>query len=382
MRVAAAPRRRLVVEPRARSSPATAVLVPLASLAGAAVVGILFLLATGHGPFAVYATMAESSFGSWRHITDTLVSATPLILTGSAAALAFKLLVWNIGAEGQLYAGAILTAGVALALGDGAPAAVAVPLAVVAGAVGGAVWAGLAAVPRALLGTNEIITTLMLNYVALRLMDYLIFGSASAWRDPAVTNFPQGRPIPDAAQLPLLSPPNRLHAGIFVAVGAAALLWWALRWTRWGFEVRVVGDSPTAARYAGINLRRKIIAVFCLSGALAGLAGAVEVGGIVHSLEPRALQTGLGYTGIIVAALARLNPLAVIPVAVLIGALDNAGSALQITSVPYSIVLMLQGAILFFAVAGEFLSRNRVRWAARTSVEVHHAEPGTAGGGS
>lgn len=358
---------RLDVQPRAERSLRVSIAVPVIAIGGALLVGALFLSLTGHSPFEVYARVVERAFGSRRAWEGTLVSATPLVLTGLAAAIAFKMLVWNIGGEGQLYLGAIGAAGAAIALGPGAPPVVAVAVALAAGALAGAAWAAVAAIPRVTLGTNEIITTLMLNFVGLNLMNYLIFGSSSPWRDPQSTNFPQGRPIPEAARLPELS--GRLHAGIVVAVAVALVIWFLVRWTRWGFELRVVGDSAAAARYAGIPVTAKILGVMLLSGALAGLGGAVQVSGLVGSLEPRALAVNLGFTGIIVAALARLSPLGVLAVAVLIGALNNAATSLQTVGVPVATVLMLQGAILLFAVSGEFLLAYRVSVPAR----VRHA---------
>ncbi len=356
------------VERRPRPPLALSIAGPLISVGAALVVGAVFLRLTGSDPLTVYGRMVSTAFGSTRGVSETLVSATPLILTGAAAAVAFKMLVWNIGGEGQLYLGAIAAAGTAILLAD-APAPVVLVAAVLAGAAGGAAWAALAAVPRVTLGTNEIITTLMLNFVALNLMNYLIFGSASPWRDPASTNFPQGRPL--VAALPEFF--RRLDVGILVAVAAALVMWWVVRSTRWGYEVRVVGDSPATARYAGIGVGRKILAVFLLSGALAGLAGAVLVAGQVGSLEPRALATGLGFTGIVVAALARLDLVAVLPVAVLMGALNNSGAALQTIRVPASTVLMLQGAILAFAVAGEYFLHHRIRRVRPTEPEPEAA---------
>lgn len=348
----------LVVEPRRRATAGLVVLVSVGSVALALALGAVFLGITGHDPSVVYARMVRVSFGSARGISETLLSATPLMLTGVAAAIAFRMLVWNIGGEGQLYVGAIFGAGAGIALG-GAPAAVALPAVLLAGALGGAAYAGLAALPRVTLGTNEIITTLMLNFVALHLMNYLIFGSFSPWRDPLATNFPQGRSLSASASLPLLW--RRVDLGLVIAVVVAGLVWWAMRRTRWGFEVRVVGDSAGAARYAGIPVVRKVLGVFVLSGAVAGLAGAVLVSGVVGALEPRALAINLGFTGIIVAALARLNPLAVVPVAVFMGALNNSGTGLQTIRVPSSTVLMLQGLILVLAVSGTYLLANRVR---------------------
>jgi len=351
--------RRLHVEPRGLASTRVTLLVPILSVLAALALGAAFLAVTGNNPWDVYTKMIDTAFGSSRSVSETLVSATPLMLTGVAAAIAFKMLVWNIGGEGQLLVGAVFAAGAGIALGDGTPAAVALPVVILAGAVGGALWAALSAVPRVMLGTNEIITTLMLNFIALNLMNYLVLGSFSPWRDPNSAQFPQGRPIPDGGRLPEFF--HRLDWGIFIAVAVAIVAWFLIGKTRWGFEVRVVGDSANTARYAGIAVPRKIMSVFLLSGAAAGLAGSLLVAGILGKMDPRSLDLGLGFTGIIVAALARLNPVAVVPVAVLMGALNNAGPALQSISVPSATVTMLQGAILIFAVAGEFFIANRVR---------------------
>ena len=345
-------------------------LVPVLSVLAALVLGAIFLAATGENPWTVYTKMVDAAFGDARGISETLISATPLILTGVAAAVAFKMLVWNIGAEGQFLFGAIFAAGIGIWIGGAFPAAITLPLVILAGAAGGAFLAAVSAVPRVYFGTNEIITTLMLNFIALSFMNYLIFGSQSPWRDPSVSTFPQGRPIPDSGRIPEMF--NRLDYGIFVAVAFAILAWVLIEKTRWGFELRVVGDSPDTARYAGIGVPRKILGVFLMSGAFAGLAGSLFVAGPVGALDPRSLDLGLGFTGIIVAALARLNPIAVIPVAVLMGALNNAGPSLQSIGVPAEIVTMLQGAILVFAVAGEFLIANRVRRPERMA-------PGAAG---
>ncbi len=338
------------------------------------IVGGIFLLVTGVNPFTVYAQMFDAAFGSARGISETLISATPLILTGAAAAIAFKMLVWNIGGEGQFLMGAVFASGLAIWLGEGAPAALALPAVILAGGLGGAVWAAGAAVPRVYLGTNEIITTLMMNFIALNFINFLIFGSSSPWRDPAVATFPSGRPIPEVARLPEFF--NRLDVGIFVAIGLAIAAWYLMEKTRWGFAVRVVGDSSGTASYAGIGVARKILSVFLLSGAAAGFAGALFVAGPVGALDPRSLDLGLGFTGIIVAALARLNLIAVIPVAILMGALNNAGPSLQSIGVPTATVTMLQGAILIFAVAGEFFIANRIRKPERQTLPgIDEAEP-------
>lgn len=363
--------RRFIVEPRGLASSRLRLLVPLASVLAALIVGAIFLALTGENPFSVYSHMVDTAFGSARGISETLISATPLMLTGLAAAVAFKMLVWNIGGEGQFLLGAIFSAGVAIWMGDGMPAAVALPVVVIAGAVGGALWAAAAAVPRVYLGTNEIIVTLMLNFIAIKLVEYLIFSSNSPWRDPEVVTFPEGRPIPDAARFPEFF--NRLDIGIFVAAALAILAWYLIDKTPWGFQVRVVGDSADTARYAGISVPRKFLAVLLLSGAFAGIGGGLYVAGPVGALDPRSLILNLGFTGIIVAALARLSPLAIVPVAVLMGALNNSGPSLQSIGVPTATVEMLQGAILIFAVAGEFFIANRLR---RPEVRALAASPG------
>ncbi|HKH75510.1 MAG TPA: ABC transporter permease [Rubrobacteraceae bacterium] len=339
-------------------------LVAVLSVAAALVLGAVFLVLAGFSPVVVYSEMFRAAFTSYYGITDSLAVAIPIILTGLAAAVAFRMRLYNIGAEGQLYVGAIFSTWAALAIAPGLPAPVAIVIVLATGALGGAVWILVPALARAYLGTSEIITTLLLNFVALYLMRYLIYGSASYWRDPASTNFPQGKPIPEEAYLPVFGL-TRIHLGLAVALLAAALLWALLSRTRFGYDVRVVGDSESAAWYAGIPIARTVVVVMLISGALAGLAGAGEVAGIAHTLDPNGLAVNFGYTGIIVAALARSNPLVVVPVAVLLGGLQNAGTALQSIpgggGVPVEVSFMMQGLILLCALAGELFVLYRLR---------------------
>jgi simple sugar transport system permease protein len=361
--------RQIVISPRPHPTGVTSLVVFLIAVLGALIVGAVFLAITGFGPLDVYAEMLDSAVGGERAISETLLAAGPLILVGLAAAIAFKMLIWNIGGEGQLLAGAIAAAGTSIAIGDALPGIIGIPVALLAGAAGGALWASFSAVPRVYLGTNEILTTLMLNFIAIELMNFLIFGSFSPWRDPAATQFPQGRPLADSLRLPEIW--RRLDIGLVIALLVAIAVWWLVKSTRWGYEVRVAGDSARVAEYGGIRVRRKILSVFLLSGSMAGLAGAVLVNGVVGAMGPRSLQLGLGFTGIIVAALARLNAAAVIPVALFIGALTNSRSALQIAGVPDATVIILQGAIFIFAVSGEWLLRNRVSFG---KIEIAEAE--------
>ena len=358
---------RIVVEPRALASPLVRFGVPVASLFFALFIGGLVLAAVGNSPVEAYRTMFDSSLKGWQPIRRTLTLATPLIFTGLAATVAFRMRVYNIGAEGQLYLGAIASSWLALALPADLPKVVMLFVFILGGAVAGAVWASLAAIPKAYLNSDEIITTLMLNFVALSLMNYLIFGSMTFWRDP-VRPMPQGNKIPDSAELPVLS--GRLHAGIIIAVVAAVVLWWLLRQTRWGFQVRTIGDSPEAARYAGMSVKLKMISVLAISGALAGIAGAVEVSGVTKSLEPKALATGIGFTGIIVAVVARTNPLGVLPVSVLLAAIATSGSSLQSSGIQVEVVFLLQGLIFLSVTAGEFFVTNRVSIRTASPIEV------------
>jgi simple sugar transport system permease protein len=278
--------------------------------------------------------------------------------------------LFNIGGEGQLYAGAIVGAAAGIALGD-TSGWLSVPAMIVAGAAAGAAFALVPGVLRAFLSTNEIITSLMLNYVAALVIDYLIFDSLSYWRDtssPSAKVFPQGKTLPDAASWPVAHVGGlELPFGLLVGVVLAAVLWVLYSRTRFGFEVQVIGDSPRAATYAGMRTRRKILAVLALSGAVAGLGGASQDGDFRHTLDPRGLTAaGYGYAGIVIAALARYNPFAVCLIAFLLGGLQNAGYALQGADFPSGLVGVMQGLILFCALGGELLIRYRIRFARRS----------------
>jgi general nucleoside transport system permease protein len=339
------------------------VAVPLGSLVVAFAIIAVVLAATGHAPLPTFRRLFDAAFLADGALSNTLISATPLAFTGLAAAVAFRMRLFNIGAEGQLYFGAIGAAGVALLLA-GQSAVVIVPAMIVAGAASGAAWGVIPGVLRAFAHTNEIITSLMLNYVAALVLNYLIFDSLSYWRDTSATGqlFPQGKPLPEAAAWPVTTVGSlAIPFGAFVAVAVAAVAWVLYTRTRFGFEAQVIGDSPRAARYAGMRTRRKIVAVLCLSGAIAGIGGASQDGDFRHVLDARGLQqANYGYTGIVVAALARFNPLAVLLVAFLLGGLENAGYTLQGADFPSGLVGVMQGIILFAMLGGELLVRYRV----------------------
>ena len=343
------------------------VAVPAGSLVVAFGIMAVVLLASGHDPGHTFHQLVVAGFTGSGAFSATLISATPILFTGLAAAVAFRMQLFNIGAEGQLYFGAVGASWVALRLGD--HGAGSTPVYVVAMCIGGgvlgALWALIPGVLRAFAHTNEILTSLMLNYVAGYVITYLIFDSASYWRDISSLQaraFPQGKPMPAAAEWPTFGSSVVVPLGIVIGLVVAAVVWVLYSRTRFGFEVSVIADSPRAARYAGMKTRRKILAVMALSGLIAGIGGASQIGDFTHTLDPNGLQgAAFGYTGIVVAALSRYNPFAVCAVAVLLGGLQNAGFTLQGVDFPSGLVGVMQGIILFCALGAEVLSRYRLR---------------------
>jgi simple sugar transport system permease protein len=351
--------------------------VPIGSVAVSFLLMAIVLAATGHEPFHTYRRLFNAAFVGSPAWTATLMSATPILFTGLAAAVAFRMQLFNIGAEGQLYLGALCSLGIAIWIGPSHPRALTILMMSVCGAAGASLWALIPGVLKAFARTNEIITTLMLNYVAGLLLTYLIFDSASPWRDISTIqarSFPQAIPLHPSQFWPTLSPLSIVVPfGFLLALGIGTGLYVIFRATRFGFEMNVIGDSQRAARYSGMRTRRKILAVMAISGGIAGLGGASQVGDFSHVLDasPQGLQgAAFGYTGIVVAALGRYNPLAVCLVAVLIGGLQNAGLYLQGPNFPTGLVGVLQGIILFSALGGELLIRYRVRFGRRAVAPV------------
>lgn len=358
---------RIRIERRLARSRVASVAAPIASIVLGLLLSGVVLLIAGHDPITAYRSIYNTALANPQTISSTFVSATPLLLTGLAATVAFRMRLWNIGGEGQLYVGAICGSGAGLAL-QGHGAVIAVPAMIIAGIVGGALWAAVPALLRVYLNTNEILTTLMLNYVAGLLLSYLIFDSYSYWRDttsPGATTFPVGRTLATAARWPAfvggnLLVPLGLVVGAVLALGLSVFF----KRTRAGYALRVIADSPETARYAGIKTRRAMISVMLLSGSLAGLAGASQVGDFSYLLEPAGLQqSGFGYTGIVVAAIARFSPWAVIPSALFFGVLTNAGFKLAGPDFPQGLVGVMEGIILFCLLSAELLLRYRVGWA-------------------
>jgi simple sugar transport system permease protein len=366
---------RLHLEPRERLPLWLRLARPALALAAAGALGAVFLALAGLDPWDAYGRLLAVGFGDRFALSDSAVKATPILLTALAAVLAFRARLWNIGAEGQLHLGAWAAAGVALHL---LPAATPRPLMLaamaLAGFLAGAAWGAIPGWLKGRLGVNEIISTLMLNYIALQWVCFFVFGPWSEGGFQLTPAFPDSACLPRlsdwAGAWPALSGLT-LHAGVLLGPLAALGLWWLLTRTRSGFELRVIGDNPRAAAYAGMDLARTSVWVLALSGALAGLAGMSEVAGVVHRLQDR-FSPGFGFSGIIVAWLAGLNPWWAVAVAFLFGGLLVGGKAIQPAGVPQ----MLQGIILFVVVGSEFLARYRVRLrTAKPHVPVDRRQP-------
>ena len=365
---------RIVIERRAAPSTFFSVMLPIVSLLGGLVVGAIPVLLVGKNPLLAYETMLSASYGSRRDITDTLTEATPILLAALAAVVTFRINVWNIGAEGQLLIGAVTASGLAIALGSSLNGLAGITLVLLAGAIGGGLYAGAVVVPHVRWSSDEIVLTLMMNFLALALVNYLIFGSRSPWRDDGFSTFPRGKVLPDGLRLPAID--GRLDIGVIVALVAVLLVAWVLRHTIWGFAHAVVGSSRAAAAYAGVAQSKVVVVSFVASGAFAGLAGALLVTGTVGALEPRSLATGIGFTGILAAGLGRLSPLGIVPASILIASLVTSGTDLQRIGVPSPITVILQGIILVAIAGGGFGLHYRVQLrstrsrAAATKVEA------------
>jgi len=333
--------------------PIVAVFVAL--LLGAALIG-----AAGLDPMEAYGHILRAAFGSAYGWSDTLVKATPIMLCGLGVAVAFRMRLWNIGAEGQLWMGAWAASGVALGwLPASTPRPLMLSAMAVAGMAAGAAWGAIPGWLKARLGVSEIITTLMLNYVAFQWVAWFVFGPWSEGGFQLTPQFPSGGWLPrlsDAAGTSQAFSGLTVHAGILIALVAAVFVALLMERSRWGFEVRVTGDGARAARHAGMPIERNTILVLVLSGALAGLAGMSEVAGVVHRLQDR-FSPGFGFTAIIVAWLARLRPWAVVMVSIVFGGLLVGGKEIQPAGIPQ----MLQGLVLLVIVGSEGLSRYRLR---------------------
>ena len=344
------------IEKRPAAPARPAVWVFPVSLGFAMAAGACLFGALGVNPLTAYGVMLKGALGSFFNISEVIVRAIPLMLTGLAVALAATMLLWNIGCEGQLVWGGIAAAGVGLFVAPHLPPFLVIPAMIAAGAAGGALWGLIPGLLKAYLAVNEILSSLLLNYIAIIFMEHLYFGP---WRNPEGFGFPGTAQIAEAARIPHYFG-TRIHSGLVLALVLAAVLFFALRTTPWGYRVRAIGLNQRAARYAGLRINPHVIGVMALSGALAGLAGMAEVSGI-HLRLQQGLAVGYGYDGIIVAWLARLNPLAVPFVALLLGILIVGGEQLQsVLHLPSSISMVLEAVLLFGLLLSETLARFRL----------------------
>ena len=347
---------RIVFEKRKTLSRKAVLLVPLASFFISLLLTAVLLTIFKTNPFVTFAAMFKGAFGSGPNFTETLVKATPLMLTGLGVLIAFRLKFWNIGAEGQLTFGGIAATWVVLFGSPFLTPGMVLPVSIMVGMLAGAVWAGIPAFLKVSLKVDEVLTTLMLNYVAILFAEHLYYGP---WRDPKGYGFPGTPAFPEFAWLPRIA--GRAHLGLIFAVVLAVLIWFILNRTRWGFEIKIIGNNPAAAQCQGINIARNILLALLFAGALSGLAGACEVTGISRRLQ-QGLSIGYGYTAIIVAWLAQLNPMAAILVAVLMAALLVGGDQVQMMmGLPASMGLVLQGMLLIPMLAGSLFTEYRLR---------------------
>ncbi|WP_407681537.1 ABC transporter permease [Profundibacter amoris] len=351
----------MVIEPRGNISRGVQMAIPVIAALVALGLAALPLGFAGAPVLHAYKQMFIGVFGSVFSFTEMLTRATPLIFTGLAAALAFKARLWNIGAEGQLYLGAMGAVAVGTGLIDG-PAVLMIPLVMVAGAAAGAAGMLGPAILKTRFGADEVVTSLLLNFIILIFVQMMLEGPL---KDPMSMGWPQSEPILDNAALPQLVPRMRIHAGLVVALVAAVIAQIALTKTTWGFKIRAVGENAAAARHAGINVNRTLLGVACISGVLAGLAGVSEVAGLKGYLTTD-LSPGYGYSGIVVAMLAGLSPMGVVIAAlyvasVFVGA-DSMSRAMGVSSFLADLVVSMS---LISVLVGGFFARYRIRFAGK-----------------
>ncbi|HHT67933.1 MAG TPA: ABC transporter permease [Firmicutes bacterium] len=327
---------------------------PLVAVFLALLVGAGFILFVGENPLTAYRILFMESLGSVRNIATTLQRATPLMFTGLAVAFAYRAGLFNIGAEGQLYMGAFAAAWVGFTF-TALPRLIHLPLAILAGMIGGALWGAIPGFLKAKLGIHEVINTIMLNFIALYLTDWLATGPfhGGSW-------VPETARVSASAALARLYPPTRLSSGIYLALLAALIAYLILWKTKQGYELRAVGLNPQAAEYGGINVAKNTIIAMAISGALAGLAGTEQILGLHQRFIVR-FSADLGFMGVAVALLGKNHPVGVLLAAILFGALQTGSAAMdRLTSVPRELITIIQALIIFF-VAADYLIRRILR---------------------
>lgn len=345
--------KKLRLERKNSTSNLSILLNSLIFVALALVLCAFIIAAVGFNPLEVYQKMFSKAFLSSRGIRKAIESGLPLMLCGLGVSIAFRMNLNNIGAEGQYAVGAMF-GGIFAFYGPKLPGFAGILVLALCCFAGGALWAMLCAIPKAFWDVDESITSLMLNYLALILLSYLCLGP---WKAKG-QNVGQTEKIADALALPEL-PGLKISAAFPIVVVIALLLFFFYRNTTSGYQINVIGKSQTAARYAGMNIKKNILLVLALSGGLAGLAGFVQFAGITGRIQEN-MPNNAGYTGIVIAYLSRFNPLAVILVSFLFAGLQNSSATVQVMGVPAQIATMMQGAIMIVVIAGDFFQRYRI----------------------
>jgi ABC-type uncharacterized transport system permease subunit len=360
-------------------------LLPVLATLAALAVGAVMLLILRVNPITAYQALWEGAFGSTNALAETLVKATPLLFVGLGICIAFRGSVINIGGEGQMVVGALLATVVGLTLTDW-PGWVVVSLALLAGFIGGAIWGGIPGLLKAYFNVNEILSTIMMNAIAVQGMNFLLRGPMI---DPAqaelASKIPQTARLIEAYRLPRLIP-TRLHLGALIAVILAILVYILLWRTTLGYRIRAVGQNPHASRYAGISVKRHIVLALLFSGAFAGLAGATQVYGVNYRMITDGSATGFtgsaGFNGIVAALFGQLHPIGAIPASVLFGALLVGANKMQrVVQVPSALIIALNGLVVVFVVSSEIWRQRRQRRRLRDAVAESERNPDPEGGG-
>jgi general nucleoside transport system permease protein len=318
-------------------------------------ISAILIAITGANPFRAFAAMWTGAFGSSYSLSEVVVKAIPLMLAGLGVGIASHAKLWNIGGDGQIVMGAFAASWLPLFYPELPRPAMIVGMALL-GFLAGGLWAVIAALPRIYMGINEIITTMMFNFIASFWVKYIVQGP---WKDPVLVAFPFTAEFTETSWLPTYFG-TRIHLGLVFAIVAAILIALLLYRSKWGFELQVIGGSRKAANYAGISVKRSLVIAMLISGGLAGLAGMAEVTGIFHRLQD-GIGAGAGFSAFILVALAGGNPFGILVAGFLLGALLTGGTTAQTAGVPPQIADILQGLILFFALASTFFARYQVR---------------------
>jgi simple sugar transport system permease protein len=351
-------------------------LLPVVATLAALAVGAVVLLMLGANPVKAYGALVEGAFGSRNALAETAVKAVPLLLVGLGICIAFRANVINIGGEGQMIVGALMGTLVGLIVPEW-PGWIVIPLALLAGFLGGAFWGGIPGVLKAYFGVNEILSTVMMNAIAVQVMNFLLRGPMI---DPAqqelASKIPQTARLSEAFRLPRLVP-TRLHLGAAIAVVLAFLVYILLWRTTLGYRIRAVGQNPDASRYGGIRVRRYIVIALVLSGAFSGLAGVTQVYGLNYRMITDGSATGFtgsaGFNGIVAALFGQLHPIGTVPASFLFGALLVGANKLQrVMQVPSAFVIGLNGLVVVFVVSSEIWRRRRQR--KRMTIATSQAE--------